>query len=83
MTGFDDLHGDASEESSSGQGVIAVGSLPVEYAVLAAEATPRQIHRPDSEEFVDDIDPEVLAAAAVELDAELHAREGDRRSGDT
>ena len=73
--GFDDLHGDAAElagPDSSGS-----AALPLHFPPSAAEVTPRQIERPDADAFSDDIDPELLAAAAAELDAELQHRPND------
>lgn len=74
--GFDDLHGDAPHEVDadppSADARFAGALVPP-----VAEATPRQIARPEAEEFSEDMDPELLAAAAAELDAELHRQPND------
>lgn len=75
-SGFDDLRGDVSElagPESSGPGT----AVPLDFSPPGAEATPRQIDRPDVDAFSDDIDPELLATAAAELDAELQHRPND------
>jgi hypothetical protein len=70
--GFDDLHDPSSDDK-------AVDDQRPDHRNRAAspsgpptggEPTPLQTERPDS--FNDDIDPELLAAAAAELEAELH-----------
>ena len=65
--GFDDLHDD---------GQLDVASPHTTGDVLAPPPqaeTPQQIDRPAFDEFDDDIDSEVLAAASAELEAELAA----------
>lgn len=74
--GFEDLHGDHAEEldgvpASPGPAPV-FGSFP-----MSAEETPREIDRPEGDDFSDEIDPDVLAAATAELDAELHHRRDD------
>lgn len=65
-SGFDDLHGDDD-----------AASLPTAEPGAAMPApmteTPKQIERPDLDQFDREIDPELLAAASAELDAELSA----------
>lgn len=72
VTGFDDLHADADpgvdeddEQSGADSGSGAASGVDV---------TPQQIERPD-DDFTQPIDPDLLAAAAAELDAELHQRD--------
>lgn len=71
--GFDDLGGDAEVEAIDG-----MVPPPPDYSPSMEDAaeTPRQIERPESS-FDDDIDPDVLAAAEAQLDAEL----GQHRDG--
>jgi hypothetical protein len=64
--GFDDLHGASSDEEADDHREPA--SSP--FGPPGGEATPQEIERPDP--FDHDIDPALLAAAAAELDAELH-----------
>lgn len=70
--GFDDLHDDGDDSDR-------VDSHPVDPPVfsppLIGEATPRHLDRPS--EFDDDIDPDVLAAAEAELEAELRRDSGE------
>jgi hypothetical protein len=68
--GFDDLHGASPDEAADDRREPA--SSP--FGPPGGEATPQEIERPDP--FEQDIDPALLAAAAAELDAELH-REPD------
>ena len=68
--GFDDLHADADADdgpSADDQHPSRRGG----FVPPIGDVTPQQIDRP-SEDFAHEIDPEVLAAAAAELDAELH-----------
>lgn len=65
--GFDDLHDDGQPDVAPPQP--AGGSL----APPPQADTPQQIDRPAFDEFDDDIDSEVLAAASAELEAELAA----------
>ena len=67
--GFDDLHADADPDEGPD-----ADAGPREYDPPIGDTTPQQIDRPD-DDFTDEIDPEVLAAAAAELDAELHLRD--------
>lgn len=69
--GFDDLHDDGSEPPDEPQ----PAPPPVPEPPTTGEPTPRTIARPP--EFDDDIDPELLAAAAAELDAELRTEPDD------
>lgn len=65
--GFDDLHDDHDDAPS------VVGRRPLRADVFSppvGDVTPRQIDRPD-DDFTAEIDPDLLAAAAAELDAEL------------
>lgn len=77
--GFDDLHADHDAESDV-DGAASEGSRPPSRAGLAppiGDVTPQQLDRPD-DDFTHEIDPELLAAARAELDAELHR--GDERA---
>ncbi len=76
--GFDDLRDDGTFETSG-----PVPMAPIAGPVVGTE-TPQQIDRPTLEQFDDrEIDPELLAAASADLDAELggHHRV-DRAAGD-
>lgn len=71
-TGFDDLHGDDGDGADGDSD--DVRESPVLRSPLthpSGEVTPRQIDRPGMDEFSDEIDPDVLAAAAADLEAEL------------
>lgn len=69
--GFDDLHADVDDDDDEGEGE---PRRRTEFNPPIGDTTPRQIDRPD-DDFTHEIDPEVLAAAAADLDAELHARD--------
>ena len=71
-SGFDDLHADADPDADPpGDRHVPSG---FELAPPIGDVTPRQIVRA-GDDFVHEIDPDVLAAAAAELDAELHRRD--------
>lgn len=66
--GFDDLHDDAHLDVAPS---VPAGRL---LAMPPLADTPQQLDRPAFDEFEgDEIDPDVLAAASAELDAELAA----------
>ena len=65
-SGFDDLHGDDDADS-------APTAEPGHAMPAPVVDTPKQIERPGFDQFDDEIDPELLAAASAELDAELSA----------
>lgn len=67
--GFDDLSNDVDADE-------ALTVRPQAFAPPTATGTetPKQLERPDAEQFGEDIDPDVLAAAQAELDAELGGR---------
>lgn len=67
--GFDDLHADADDDQ------VDAAPEPDTADRSAGDVTPQQIRRPE-DDFTQEIDPDLLAAAAAELDAELHL--GDR-----
>ena len=82
--GFDDLHDarlashDADGDEASADGTDAATDMatdtlsPSAHERVAATDTPKFLPRPTVEEFEDgDVDPDVLAAAIAELDAEL------------
>jgi len=70
--GFDDLRGDEGDEPGSDDpGIATPAHMSMEFLAATAEVTPRQIERLDVDEFSEDIDADLLAAAAEELDAEL------------
>lgn len=69
--GFDDLHADVDDDDVDAEGE---ARPRVEFNPPVGDPTPQQIDRPD-DDFTHEIDPEVLAAAAAELDAELHVRD--------
>ena len=79
--GFDDLHADADSDAAPeagdvDAGAMARGSRPWSGGARVpplGDVTPRQLDRPD-DDFTREIDPELLAAARAELDAELHGR---------
>lgn len=66
--GFDDLHADDESEVGNLRSVRPDRSP---FPPPSVEVTPRQIERPEVDVFSHDIDPDVLAAAAAELDDEL------------
>ena len=70
--GFDDLHADADADHDADHDGDA--RPRDEFDPPIGDTTPQQIDRPD-DDFTHEIDPEVLAAAAAELDAELHRRD--------
>lgn len=70
--GFDDLHAEVDPDPVDESGP------PGTVEPSVGDVTPQQIDRPD-DDFTHEIDPELLAAAAAELDAELHL--GDRPAG--
>ncbi len=73
-----DDRGDGRDDSDAARSTEGSGTNPsAAHSSPAAEVTPRQIERPDAEEFAHEIDPEVLSAAAAELDAELQHHQGD------
>jgi hypothetical protein len=75
-TGFDDLHADAVDvdvDRDRADGRRA--SSDHAPAPPIGDVTPQQIDRPGDDDFSHEIDPDVLAAAAAELDAELHRRD--------
>ena len=81
-SGFDDLHADADSDGADHAaghvdgGAAAGGSGPSSGGAMvrpSGDVTPRQLDRPD-DDFTHEIDPELLAAARAELDAELHRR---------
>lgn len=84
--GFDDLHADEAgdhDDADRAPDDLPGDRVPVDRVAstsasamtagppLVGESTPKQIDRPGLD-FGDEIDPDVLAAAAAELDAELH-----------
>ena len=76
-TGFDDLHADPESDAVPDEGAAApVGRRPSggEWVPPVGDVTPRQLDRPD-DDFTHEIDPDLLAAARAELDAELHRRD--------
>lgn len=64
-SGFDDLHTDPESE------IEAVRPSRAQFPPPTGEVTPRQIDRPAIDEFDHEIDPDLLAAAEAELEAEL------------
>lgn len=68
--GFDDLHADADPDDEPASDARPRG----DFNPPIGDTTPQQIDRPD-DDFAHEIDPDVLAAAAAELDAELHPRD--------
>jgi len=72
--GFEDLDGDGGSDVESLR-----PSRPLIWPPVG-EVTPREIERPDADSFSDvfshEIDPDVLAAAAAELDADLQRESG-------
>lgn len=71
--GFDDLHADA--DAGAAEGPADGEPAPDRDDRSVGDVTPQQIERPE-DDFTQEIDPELLAAAAAELEAELHL--GDR-----
>lgn len=68
--GFDDLHDSSTPDSDSSQPIEAVA--PTEAPSTGGVDTPEAISRPDIDDLDEsELDPEVLAAAIAELDAEL------------
>lgn len=75
--GFDDLHADPEADADPDHGGSSADSGPALRAALLpplGDVTPQQLDRPD-DDFTQEIDPELLAAARAQLDAEL--RRGD------
>lgn len=75
--GFDDLHADAESDAGPDADGATVGlrhSSVGDFGPPLGDVTPQQLDRPD-DDFTREIDPELLAAARAELDAELHRRD--------
>jgi hypothetical protein len=73
-SGFDDLHGDHGEGDHSGEvAQVRVPLTPPRAGSVPVDAdTPEAIVRPVLDDLPDgDVDPDALAAAMAELDAEL------------
>lgn len=68
-SGFEDLHTDPDSEIEAVRP--SRERMPPPLAPPTGEVTPRQIDRPAIDDFDHEIDPDVLAAAAAELEAEL------------
>jgi hypothetical protein len=67
--GFDDLHADRDDDEPSADEPRRHAGA--EMSPPVGDVTPQQIDRPD-DDFTHEIDPDLLAAAAAELEAELH-----------
>lgn len=75
-SGFDDLHpdADAPDDDTTRARLPPLPGRPM--APPIADVTPQQIPRPGDDDFAHEIDPDLLAAAAAELDEELHRWDG-------
>lgn len=69
--GFDDLHADRDLDDEP---ATAVEREHDDFGPPVGDVTPQQLDRPE-DDFTEAIDPDVLAAAAAEIDAELHRRD--------
>ncbi len=78
--GFDDLHADTDDPEPDDSGAESDAGARDGSGPTPGDVTPQLLHRPDDDDFEHEIDPDVLAAAAAELDAELHRR-GEHADG--
>ncbi len=77
--GFDDLHGNMADEPDADRVLPSAsqnsGEQSLQHAPTGADqvdaATPHDIERPTFDDLPGDVDPDALAAAMAELDAEL------------
>lgn len=73
--GFDDLQRTGDDDLRGSTPTAAPSAEPVaSLAPPVDDVTPRHFERPDAEQFTGDLDPDLIAAAAAELDAELRRR---------